>query len=78
MNAEQKCMDQYTLLHVVHVYFFFNLNFLKIQFRASALFLTDHRGYAAAKQMSVTTCVVPVYAAGVLSAFNSVRIIFLN
>ncbi|XP_062567299.1 RAB11-binding protein RELCH homolog [Saccostrea cucullata] len=32
---------------------------------------TDHRGYAAAKQTSVTTCIVPVYAAGVLSAFNS-------
>uniref|UniRef100_K1PHE9 Uncharacterized protein n=1 Tax=Magallana gigas TaxID=29159 RepID=K1PHE9_MAGGI len=31
----------------------------------------NHRGYAAAKQTSVTTCVVPVYAAGVLSAFNS-------
>ncbi|XP_022335472.2 RAB11-binding protein RELCH homolog isoform X2 [Crassostrea virginica] len=32
---------------------------------------TDHRGYANAKQSSVTTCIVPVYAAGVLSAFNS-------
>lgn len=68
-----------TLYCMSYMYiFFFNLNFLKIQFRAGALFLTDHRGYAAAKQMSVTTCVVPVYAAGVLSAFNSVRIIFLN
>ncbi|XP_048752282.1 RAB11-binding protein RELCH homolog isoform X2 [Ostrea edulis] len=32
---------------------------------------TDHRGYANAKQTSVTTCIVPVYAAGVLSAFSS-------
>lgn len=29
MNAEQKCMDQYTLLHVVHVYIFFLFKFFK-------------------------------------------------
>lgn len=69
------CMNQYTVLHVIYIS---KKDFKKLQFRGSVLFLTDHRGYAAAKQTSVTTCVVPVYAAGVLSAFNSVRIIVPN
>lgn len=32
---------------------------------------TDDQAYASAKQTSVTTCLVPVYAAGVLSAYNT-------
>ncbi|XP_033755767.1 LOW QUALITY PROTEIN: RAB11-binding protein RELCH-like [Pecten maximus] len=31
----------------------------------------EYQAYANAKQTSVTTCIVPVYAGGVLSAFNS-------
>ncbi|KAJ8302478.1 hypothetical protein KUTeg_018874 [Tegillarca granosa] len=38
---------------------------------------TDDQAYASAKQTSVTTCLVPVYAAGVLSAYNTYRHLFL-
>jgi len=38
---------------------------------------TEYQNYANCKQQSVTTCIVPVYAAGVLSAYNSVSILFI-